>query len=74
MRLGNRLSRIEARRSIRTVRNFRTVVVMPWDHFPPAGSADIVFEVNFVRPTGMPGGERVPYERTGVRLGRGAQR
>jgi hypothetical protein len=62
--ISRRLTALETRH--RPKHQPRTFVVMPWDVEPAACPDDIVMTVAFVRPTDQPGGERVPYARTGI--------
>jgi hypothetical protein len=64
--IERRLAALEALQARRPQPQPRTFVVMPWDLIPDASPADMVIEVNFVRPTGQFGGERMPYERVGI--------
>ena len=61
--IARRLAALEARRPRNPGRVF---VVYPWDLLPDATDDDMVLQVQFVRPTDQFGGERVPYERTGI--------
>jgi hypothetical protein len=66
MRIAERLARLEARMFVIPAKVWRTIMVQPWDHQPDESAYDMVMSVSYVRPTDQFGGERVPYERTGI--------
>jgi hypothetical protein len=60
--ISRRLAELEARQTVRP----RSFVIMPWDIVPETKPDDLVLEYHILEPGAVPGGPRIPYERTGV--------